>query len=401
MELLAPAGNREKLETAYHFGADACYVGGKAFSLRAFAGNFDAEQLKSACEYAHSLGKKLYVAVNIFPYDSDFDALENYFKFLESIKVDAAIITDPGAIALCRSVAPSLPVHISTQANVLNSRTAEFWANLGAERIILARELSLDQIKNIRDRLPAQVQLECFVHGAMCISYSGRCLLSSYLSNRNSNKGECVQSCRWNYEIREVSRDGDYYPIQEDERGSYILNSKDLNMLAHLQDLIDAGVYSFKIEGRMKTPYYVATVTNAYRRALDSLQRGEKDLSILQAELTKCKGRGFTTGFFYPDHDAEVTYDNSQSDGEYDFIAKVVGYKDGFLEVEQRNRFFKGDFLEVLSNGPHFNYNIKVEFMTDESGVEIDDAKLVQQRVFIKTPIQLEVGDILRRKRCK
>ncbi len=404
MELLAPAGNREKLETAYHFGADACYVGGDAFSLRAYADNFDADGLKSAVKYAHSLNRLLYVAVNIFPFDEDFARLEEYVKYLESIKVDAVIVSDPGVVATVRELAPELPVHISTQANVLNGRTAEFWAKAGASRVILARELSVAQIKEIRDRLDPKVELECFVHGAMCISYSGRCLLSSYLSGRDSNRGECVQACRWQYALTEYTRQGEFYPIEEDSRGTYILNSKDLNMLAHLDDLIEAGVVSFKIEGRMKSPYYVGTVVNAYRRALDSYKSGAFNPE-LDKELYKCKGRGFTTGFYYKERGervSEVSCDNSQTDGEYDFCAKVLGYDaDRGLVIEQRNRFFKGDELEVLSNGKYFNYNIKIDRMEDEDGAEVTDAKLVQQRLYVPSAVQLEPMDILRRRRCK
>lgn len=401
MELLAPAGNREKLNTAFHFGADAAYVGGSGFSLRASAENFDSDGLNSAVLYAHSLNKKLFVATNIFAFNRDFGALREYFEFLSFIKADAVIITDPGVLALVRKTVPSLPVHVSTQANVTNGYAAKFYADLGVKRIVLARELTVDEIREIRGMLPETVELECFVHGAMCISYSGRCLLSNYLSGRDSNRGECVQACRWSYKLTEAGRAGAPLELTEDARGSYILNSRDLNMLGHLDKLIKAGVYSFKIEGRMKTPYYVANVVNAYRRALDAFNSSDiSPIKALEAELFKSSNRGYTTGFYFGKNNAEVSIDNSQSDGEYEFVAKVLGYdfEKGLL-VEQRNRFKVGETLEILSSDEHFNDTIKINEMYSLDGGPIEDAKFVQQRLFIKTDKRLMEYDILRRKK--
>lgn len=397
-ELLAPAGSFDKLKTAFHFGADAVYMGGKNFSLRSYAENFDRDQMKQAIDFAHSIGKKVYVTVNIFPSNRDFDKLEDYMKYLESVKADAVLLTDPGLIALTKSVAPDLPVHVSTQSNVTNWRTAKFWQDQGAERVVLARELSLPEIKEIKDRCPG-LQIECFVHGALCISYSGRCLLSSYLTDRDSNRGECVQACRWKYKLIEESRT-DPLEIEEDERGSYILNSTDLNMISHIEDLRNAGIDSFKIEGRMKTVYYVANVVNAYRRAIDLVNPTKTQLELLEQETYKCKNRGYSTGFYYGKETAKQTYSKEQKTDGYNFIAVVLGsVGDGFI-VEMRNRFQKGDKLEILSSGDDFGKVFEVEKIVDESGNEITDAKLVQQKLIIypKDKVTLYPEDILRKK---
>ena len=291
LELLAPAGDKEKLETAFYFGADACYFAGKKWGLRAFSDNFEDDELKQYINYAHSLNKKAYITVNIQAHNSDFIGLEDYLKFLYSIGADAIIVSDAGILSLAKQVVPNLPVHLSTQACASNKYAAKFWADAGAKRIILARELSLSEIAEIRDYLPKEIELEAFVHGAMCISYSGRCLLSNYLANRDSNRGQCVQACRWQYYVREVSRDKDNeLEIQEDEKGTYILNSKDLCMINHLDKMAQAGVTSFKIEGRMKSPYYVATVVNAYRRVLNQLQKDPEVFSPYPAQLEVPQG---------------------------------------------------------------------------------------------------------------
>ena len=273
LELLAPAGNMEKLKVAFRYGADACYLGGKKFGLRAFADNFDKDELREAVNYAHDLGKKIYVTVNIVAHNNDFDGLDEYLCYLEKIGVDGVIVSDIGIITIAKTCAPKLDLHVSTQANITNKYAAKFYCDLGAKRLVLARELSLDEIKEIRDFIPNDVELEVFIHGAMCISYSGRCLLSKYLSERDGNRGACIQACRFEYTMCEKSRNGEEYTIQEDERGTYILNSKDLCMIEYIDKLVEAGVTSFKIEGRMKSPYYVATVVNAYRRAIDNFQR--------------------------------------------------------------------------------------------------------------------------------
>ena len=397
-ELLAPAGSYEKLKTALHFGADACYIGGKNFSLRSYADNFDADAMKSAIDLAHSMGKKIYVTVNIFPSNRDFGELREYMRFLESVKADAALVTDPGLISLTKEIAPSLPIHISTQSNVTNKYTAKFWHSMGAERVVLARELSLPEIKEIKDYCDG-LQIECFVHGAMCISYSGRCLLSSYLTDRDSNRGECVQACRWKYKMTEVSRT-DPLQIEEDERGSYILNSADMNMIAHVEELKKAGIDSFKIEGRMKTVYYVANVVNAYRRAIDLENPTPEQINALLEETYKCKNRGYSTGFYFGKENANVTYSKEQKSDGYNFVAVVLDEVDGGYLVEMRNRFRLGDSLEILSNGEDFGKTFEVVKMTDENGATITDAKLVQQKLIIypKEKVKLSREDILRKK---
>ncbi len=400
-ELLSPAGNFEKLKTALYFGADAVYVGGKALSLRAQADNFDNETLKQAIDYTHERGKKIYVAVNIFAHNRDLDKAEQFLKFLEGAGADAVIVSDPGIIALCKAVAPKLPIHISTQANNTNKYSVNFWANSGAERVVLARELSFEEIKDIHEYNPS-VELECFIHGAMCISYSGRCLLSEYFNHRDANQGDCVQACRWQYSIREVGRDGDFYDISEDERGTYILNSKDLNMIDYVGNFIDSGVTSFKIEGRMKSEYYLATVVNAYRRAIDEYYaRGEeyKNNRLYAEELEKTAHRAFTTAYMLSENLNTVNHDNSQSKGTGTFIGMVRGYDkaSGEVLVEMRNRFKEGDELEVLSPTDTFNKKLKVEEMYDLKGQRVTDAKIVQQLLKIKTQLPLQEGDILRR----
>lgn len=391
-ELLAPAGSLEKLKVAFLYGADAVYVGGKNFSLRQYADNFTAEELAEGIDYAHERQKKVYVAVNIFAKNADFPEAEKYFKFLERIGADAVLITDPGLIALCKKTAPGLEIHLSTQANTLNKYAVRFWAEQGVKRVVLARELGYEEIKEIAEYNP-DVEIECFVHGAMCVSYSGRCLLSNYLSERNANRGECVQACRWRYELTAYGRDGDKLELTEDERGAYILNSRDLNLLKELNKLSEAGVKSFKIEGRMKTVYYLATVVNAYRRAMDG-----GDINVSEAELTKINHRAYTKAYFYGENDKTLNYDEGQEQGEYEFAAWVIGYEDGTALVEMRNRFAVGDELEVLSPGDSFLKKFVVGDMTDEDNVPVADAKLVQQRLKIAVPFRLYAGDILRKK---
>lgn len=402
IELLSPAGDMEKLKTAFYFGADAVYVGGKEFSLRAQAGNFTRDELIEATSYAHERGKKIYVTVNIFARNYDMDAAEEYFKFLEKIDVDGAIVSDTGLIYLARSVAPKLKINLSTQANALNYKTVEFWKTQGVSRVILARELSLSEITEIKEKVP-DMEIETFVHGAMCISYSGRCLLSDYRTGRSSNRGECVQACRWNYEIRERGSDGAFMEIEEDDRGTYILNSKDLNLIEHIAKLSNAGVCSFKIEGRMKSEYYLATVVNTYRRALDEYYKAGNAFAVsddLKSELEKTAHREFTTAYFLGENDRTENYKNSQSVGTHKFIALVLDYdqEKKIATVEMRNRFLVGDVLEVLSPSDSFNKQITVKEVFDEKGNNVVDAKLVQQKLFIKTDVKLAAGDILRKK---
>ena len=402
VELLAPAGNFSKFLTALQFGADAVYLGGKNFSLRALSDNFTEEEIQKAAYIAHKRHKKVYVTVNVFARNNDLAPAAEYFRFLYGAGVDAVIVTDPGLIALCKKVAPELPIHLSTQANTLNVGAVEFWAEQGVQRVILARELSVAEISEINSALRGACETEVFVHGAMCISYSGRCLLSNYLNGRDSNRGECVQACRWKYEIREFNKGGDFLTAEEDERGTYLLNSKDLNMISHLDELIGAGAASLKIEGRMKSEYYLATVINAYRRAIDKFYEvgsSYKDDPMYERELMKTMHRAFTTAYMLGDNDKTVNYDNSQSQGDATFIACVLGYDcaAGFATVEMRNRFKTGDVLEVLSPTDAFGAEITVERLEDENGYPVSDAKLVQQKLRLYTSVPLSAGDILRR----
>ena len=401
LELLAPAGNFSKLKTAVYYGADAVYIGGKNFSLRAFSDNFTDEEIVEAVKFAHGKNVKIYVTVNIFAKNSDFEKAAEYFRFLERAKVDAVLITDVGLISLCKKVAPELKIHLSTQANTLNKYAVKFWGELGLERVVLARELSLSEIKEISEFNP-ETQLEAFVHGAMCISYSGRCLLSNYFNGRDANRGECVQACRWQYELREKSKNGEFFPIEEDERGSYILNSKDLNMIEHIDEMAEAGVCSLKIEGRMKSEYYLATVINAYRRAIDEYYKigGKyKENKMFYDELLKTNHRVFTTAYMLGENKETVNYSDSQSAGEKQFIATVLeGTNDeGYFIAEMRNRFKKGDKLELLTPNDNFNSVILPGRITDEEGNDIEDAKIVQQKLRIYSDIKVSAGDILRR----
>lgn len=392
MELLAPAGNFDKLITAVHFGADAVYFAGKMYGLRAFAGNFEDDEIVKAMNYLHQHGKKGYVTLNIVANDSDFKHIDKFLELLVRAKVDGVIVSDTGMIYYIRKNFPSLNVHVSTQANVNNCYSAKFYADMGVTRIVLARELSLNQIKEIALAVGDKVELEAFVHGAMCISYSGRCLLSNYMTGRDSNRGACVQACRWNYTIREVNKTEEY-PIEEDERGTYILNSKDLCMIKHLKELEDAGICSLKIEGRMKSDYYVASVVNAYRRALDN----KNDIQTLEEELEKTSHRRYTTGFYFGSDDKEFLA-SSMPIQTAEFIAKVVeDSQKGAVKVEMRNRFKTGDELEVLSPTDSFLKKIKITNIINAKGEPIDDCKRVQEIVTINCPFDLKQGDILRK----
>ncbi len=391
MELLAPAGNFDKLLTAIHFGADAVYFSGKQFGLRAFAGNFSDDEIIEAMQILHASHKKGYVTLNIVAKNGDFENIDQYLSLLTKARVDGVIVSDIGLIYYIRKNFPLLNVHVSTQANINNYQSAKFYADLGCTRLVLAREMSINEIKEIRAKLPKEVEIEAFVHGAMCISYSGRCLLSNYLTGRESNRGACVQACRWKYFIREESRD-DEYEIQEDERGTYILNSKDLCMIEHLKELEEAGVVSLKIEGRMKSDYYVASVINAYRRAIDERNSMEE----LKDELEKTSHRRYTTGFYFGSQEKEYLASSMPVQTAV-FIAKVVeDTKDGMVKVEMRNRFKKGDMLEILSSGEAFRKTLTIEKIIDSKGEEIDDCKRVQDIVTINCPYNLKKGDILR-----
>ena len=394
-ELLAPAGNFAKLKTAFYFGADAAYLGGKEFSLRSFADNFTREELVRAVEYAHGLGKKVYVTANIYARNGDLAAMEDYFAFLEQAGADAALISDPGVLYAAKKTAPGLPVHISTQANITNKYAVKFWRDMGACRAVLARELSLAEIAEIHDFVP-DMELEAFVHGAMCISYSGRCLLSDYLTGRPSNRGECAQACRWNYSIRkrDDKSDSGWLDMEEDERGAYILNSKDLNMSAYLDKMRQAGVCSFKIEGRMKSEYYLATVINAYRRCMDGGYSG-----VVERELATAAHRDYTTAYALGENHDTVNYSDSQAKGDCDYIGNVAGTEGDCVLVEMRGRFRKGDVLEVLSPSENFGRSFEVGNVWLPDGSLTDDCKLVQTVYKVECPYKLSAGDILRRRK--
>ncbi len=398
IELLAPAGNMEKLQTALHFGADAVYFSGKLWGLRAYAGNFADSEIVEAVRLCHEAGAKAYVTLNIFASNGDFDGLSKYLRLLERAETDAVIVSDAGVFDFVREHS-ALPIHVSTQANTTNKYAAAHWAKLGAERVVLAREVPLAEIAEISDFCP-DLQLEAFVHGAMCVSYSGRCLMSNYLAGRNANRGECVQACRWEWQVREVSRE-DWLPVYEDSRGSYIFNSKDMNMLSHLSELASAGVDCFKIEGRMKSSFYVATVVGAYRRALDAMAQGsftEELAAELQRELDKASHREYTTGFYFGDEQRQY-YDSSKAAEKYKFIAVVKRVNgDGSAVVELRNKFAVGDVLETLTANDDCGKSFTVRYAVDEEGNELSVCNRVKQLLTVNCPYQLSVGDFLRKR---
>lgn len=403
IELLAPAGDMEKLKTAIYFGADAVYFAGKNYGLRALSSNFDNAEIKQAAEFVHAHGKKCYVTINVFARNSDFTNLDNYLNVLVDAGIDAVIVSDLGLISYIREHAPNLPIHVSTQANTTNKYSVKAYEKLGIERVVLARELSIDEIREIHQSNP-NMELEAFVHGAMCISYSGRCLLSNYLTGRDSNHGECVQACRWHYSIVEDSRPDQPLEMQEDDRGAYILNSKDLCLIDYIDEIAKAGVTSFKVEGRMKSPYYVATVINAYRRAIDvyykSLETGDKYKipSELVGELVKPSHRKYTTGFMFKDGNIRQNLESSVQTQESKFIAIVTKVKNNEVVVEMRNKFSVGDTLEILSPSENFNKRIVISKILDSKGNSIESAKRVQEKVqiFFNGDAKLAVGDILR-----
>ncbi|MCR4442029.1 MAG: U32 family peptidase [Peptococcaceae bacterium] len=400
VELLAPAGNLEKLKIAVHYGADAVYVGGKAYGLRAAAGNLTGEEMREGVEFAHRKKARVYVTVNVFARNGDLYGLPFYLKELEDIGVDGIIVSDPGVLMIAQEMKSRLPVHLSTQANTTNWAAANFWESQGIKRVVLARELSLEEIREIRSRV--KTELEVFVHGALCISYSGRCLLSNYMAQRDANRGECAQPCRWNYALVEEKRPGRYYPIHEDERGSYIFNSQDLCLIRHLPRLIEAGVDSLKIEGRMKSIHYVATVVMAYRRALDAYYQDPENYSFDPAwyeEVTKVSHRDYTTGFLFgrPGTD-DHNYASSSYRRSYDFIGLVLDYdsQTGWATVEQRNSFKTGDVLEFT--GPQTPlFSQKLEVMTDEEGNRLETAPHPRQVVRFPVKKKLKAWDLVRR----
>ena len=399
-ELLAPAGNMEKLKMALLYGADAVYLGGKAFGLRAFGGNFTNEELQEAVDFAHKLGKKIYVTVNIFPHNSDIAKLPVYLTFLNEIKVDAILVADLGVFTLAKEYAPDVELHISTQANNTNWAAVNAWGELGASRVVLAREMSLEEIKEIREK--CSVELEMFVHGAMCISYSGRCLMSNYLTGRDANRGSCAQPCRWNYALVEEKRPGQYFPVLEDERGTYIFNSKDMCLLPYLPDVIASGVDSLKIEGRMKSVHYAASVVKAYREAIDSYFAAPEQFEVKKEwveELDKVSHRAYTTGFYYgrPTEKDQI-YGTSSYTQTSDFVGLVLDYdeKTGFATVEQRNNMKVGQEIEIFQ--PHLaGYRQILQEMYNDEGEAIQVAPHPQQIVKIRMYRPVEPYGILRR----
>ena len=398
MELLAPAGDKDKLIMSIEYGADAVYLASTRFGLRTFAGNFDLEGLKWAVEHAHERNVKVYVTVNIIPHESDLEDLPQYISYLDTIHVDALICADLGVISIVRRIAPNMPIHVSTQANITNSESAKVFISMGVKRLILAREMTLEEIRQLRESIPKDIELEAFVHGAMCISYSGRCLLSNFFTNRDANRGACVQACRWEYAIREINKDQEY-PIEEDTHGTYILNSKDLCMIDHLDKLRDAGVDSVKIEGRMKTEYYVANIVNAYREALDYLDTHEEyDLpGEIKNEVYKSSHRDYSCGFYFGD--PKQTLDTSLPVSEYDFVAVVLeNSSTGWTKVEMRNRFSINSSLELLSKTKN-NVIINIEKIKDLDGCELSECKIPKQQVYIKCDQDLKKYEILRRKK--
>ncbi len=400
LELLAPVGDRERLEAAVYFGADAVYFAGKKFGLRALASNFDEEEIKVAVEYCHGHNVKVYITVNILAHNSDFVGMIDYLKYLDSVHVDGVIVSDLGIAHLVKEYT-NLELHVSTQANITNKESAKVWVSLGAKRLVLARELNVKEIREIKDAIGDDVDIECFCHGAMCISYSGRCLLSNYFTGRDSNRGACAQPCRWKYALYSKNDQNpidEYYPVEEDEHGTYILNSKDMCLIEHIKELAEAGIVSFKIEGRMKSTYYVATVVNAYRRAIDNYLRNFEPNFDYITELQKTSNRSFTTGFYFGSNQ-KTNKDSSLLAQTHDYVGIVIeDAKNGYALVEHRNKFVQGDELEVLSPNETFNKKILLTEIKDENGEPLTEVKKVKQRVYIKTDLDLKKNDILRKR---
>lgn len=403
LELLIPASSLEVLKIAVIYGADAVYIGGEAFGLRAKAKNFTLEEMKEGIEFAHAHDCKVYVTANILAHNYDLDGARQYFKELKQIGPDALIISDPGMFTIAKEELPDIDIHISTQANNTNYMTYQFWWKQGAKRVVSARELSLNEIKQIREHIPNEMEIETFMHGAMCISYSGRCLLSSFMAGRDANRGACTHPCRWKYSIVEESRPGEYMPVYENERGTYIFNSKDLCMIEHIPEMLNAGIDSFKIEGRMKTALYVATVARTYRLAIDEFIQDEnlykKRIPFYKSEISKCTYRQYTTGFFFgkPDENTQI-YDTNTYIKEYTYLG-IVGEQNaqGLYHIEQRNKFSVGETIEVMRpNGD--NILVTVKRIADERGVDMESAPHPKQQLYIDLGVKLEQYDVLRRK---
>lgn len=402
-ELLIPASSLEVLKTAVIFGADAVYIGGEVFSLRAKSKNFSMDDMREGIAFAHAHGTKVYVTANILAHNGDLEGVEAYFHELKEIGPDALIISDPGVFQIAKEICPEIDVHISTQANNTNYRTYRFWHDLGATRVVSARELSMDELRELRANIPEELEIETFIHGAMCISYSGRCLLSSYFTGRDANQGACTHPCRWKYAIMEETRPGEYLPVYENERGTYIFNSKDLCMIDHIPELVEAGIDSFKIEGRMKTALYVAVVTRTYRQAIDDYMRDpklyESRMDYYKEEIAKCTYRQFTTGFFFgkPDHDTQI-YDSNTYVKAYTYLGLIGESRgDGYYSLEQRNKFSVGDIIEVMKPDGR-DMEVRVKGMTDADGQPMESCPHPKQKIFVDLGVELSSFDLLRKK---
>lgn len=399
VELLAPAGNIEKLKFAINYGADAVYLGGKTFGLRAFAGNFTLSEIDAGVRYAHKRNKKVYLTMNIFPRNEDFKGLNSYLAQLQEIGVDALLIADPGIIFYVRENYPDFEIHLSTQANCTNYQSALFWKKQGVKRVVLARELTINEVREIKDK--TQMEIENFIHGAMCISYSGRCLLSNYMAGRDSNKGECAQSCRWNYNLVEEKRPGEYYPIVEDDRGTYIFNSQDLCLFDHLNKLIEAGSDSLKIEGRMKSIYYVSTIVRAYRKLLDNYYNPQEafDVNYWRNELDKVSHRPYTSGFYFDEINKEAAFTDSSSYIQpYDFTGQILEYDpiNKMAVIEQRNNFKIGDKMEIFGpEGEDFSFTVNEIY--SENGFPMEVVATPKTIVKIPVPQPVRAMDLMRR----
>ena len=402
-ELLVPASSLEVLKTAVRYGADAVYIGGEVFGLRAKAKNFSLEEMKEGVEFAHRYNVKVYVTANILAHNSDIEPVKAYFNDLKKVKPDALIIADPAIFTIAKEMLPDMELHISTQANNTNYGTYNFWHSLGAKRVVSARELSISEIKDIRNHIPDDLEIETFVHGAMCISYSGRCLLSSFMAGRDANKGACTHPCRWKYAVVEESRPGQYMPVEENERGTYIFNSKDLCMIDYIPELVDAGIDSFKIEGRMKTALYVATVARTYRMAIDDYfenpKKYEENIPKYKTLISQCTYRQYTTGFFFgkPDETTQI-YDCNVYERDYVYLG-ISGepLEDGSFVIEQKNKFCVGDKIEIMkADGRDIEAN--VISITDQDGVAMESCPHPKQIITIKLDQVPEAGDILRMK---
>lgn len=405
VELLAPAGDLEKFKTAIQYGADAVYLAGDKLGLRTASKNLSLDDIKEATKIAHDLDKKVYLTLNVISHNKDLEGVDEYIQSLDEAGVDAFIVSDPGVFQKVKTLAPSKEIHISTQANITNTATVEFWKSLGADRVILARELSLEEIKEIKNEVKDSIMIETFVHGAMCMSYSGRCLLSNFMTGRSANMGDCAHPCRYKYYLMEETRPGEYYPITEDEKGSYIMNSKDLCMINYIPELIEAGVDSFKIEGRVKSEYYVATVINQYRRAIDDYYEDiekykyNRDNNIYLEEIMKVSHRDFTTAFFFGDvKEASLTYDNSSYIRLYDFIARVLDYDEDkkLMKVQERNKFSIGDEVEIF--GPKFYDKFIINKIYDENMNEVDNINTPMKEAYIPYDKKVEYNYMIRRK---